>query len=40
MHDYAFATLAGNTIDDKNKRVVKPKPITLPVDSKPPRERK
>nr|XP_022917260.1 neogenin isoform X2 [Onthophagus taurus] len=26
------------TPDDKNKRAVKPKPITLPVDSKPPRE--
>lgn len=26
--------------EDKNKRTVKPKPITLPVDAKPPKERK
>lgn len=30
----------GVTNEDKNKRTVKPKPITLPVDAKPPKERK
>lgn len=40
MHHFAFRYTLGNSTDEKNKRVVKPKPITLPVDSKPPRERK
>lgn len=30
----------GVSPEEKNKRTVKPKPITLPVDSKPPKERK
>lgn len=38
---FCFAAHAGVASDDKNsKRNVKPKPITLPVDAKPPRERK
>lgn len=41
MHFFCFAARAGVASDDKNnKRNVKPKPITLPVDAKPPRERK
>lgn len=35
-----FAALLGVTPDEKAKRTVKPKPITLPIESKPPRERK
>lgn len=30
----------GVSPEEKNKRTVKPKPITLPVDAKPPKERK
>lgn len=30
----------GVSSEEKNKRTVKPKPITLPVDAKPPKERK
>ncbi|KAK9751964.1 Neogenin C-terminus [Popillia japonica] len=35
---YAPSSYMCVSSDDKSKRIVKPKPITLPVDSKPPRE--